>query len=73
MVACIGLITDMAVAIARVSHAFGFFSQTRVGYGWELNLALIGLAAALLVMGAGTWSLDAALGLTRRRAAAGRR
>ncbi|HZU17217.1 MAG TPA: DoxX family protein [Candidatus Dormibacteraeota bacterium] len=73
VVACIGLITDMAVAIARVSHAFGFFSQTRVGYGWELNLALIGLAAALLVMGAGTWSLDAALGLTRRRAAAGRR
>jgi uncharacterized membrane protein YphA (DoxX/SURF4 family) len=59
----------MAVAIATVSHAFSFFSQTKVGYGWELNLALIGLAAALLVMGPGAWSVDAALGLTRRSAA----
>lgn len=66
VVAAIGLIVDMLVAIATVSHAFSFFSQTKVGYGWELNLALIGLAAALLVMGPGAWSLDARLGLTRR-------
>ncbi len=66
VVATIGLITDMAVAIATVSHAFSFFSQPKVGYGWELNFALIGLAVALLVMGPGAWSLDAALGLTRR-------
>jgi putative oxidoreductase len=66
VVVTIGLIVDMAMAIATVSHAFGFFSVTRVGYGWELNLALIGLAAALLVMGPGAWSLDARLGLTRR-------
>lgn len=65
-VAALGLLIDMAVAIATVSHAFSFFSQTKVGYGWELNLALIGLAAALLIMGPGAWSLDAAIGLTRR-------
>ena len=69
-VAALGLVIDMAVAIATVSHAFSFFSQTKVGYGWELNLALIGLAAALLIMGPGAWSLDAALGLTRRAAPA---
>jgi putative oxidoreductase len=65
-VAALGLLIDMAVAIATVSHAFSFFSQTKVGYGWELNLALMALAAALLIMGPGAWSVDAALGLTRR-------
>jgi putative oxidoreductase len=66
-VAAIGLLIDMVVAIATVSHNFSFFSQQKVGYGWELNLALIGLAAALLILGPGTWSVDAAVGLTRRR------
>jgi putative oxidoreductase len=65
VVAAAGLIIDMAVAIATVSHAFSFFSQQKVGYGWELNLALIGLAAAVLLIGAGAWSVDAALRLTR--------
>jgi putative oxidoreductase len=65
-VAALGLAIDMAVAFATVSHAFSFFSLTRVGYGWELNLALFALAAALLIMGPGAWSVDAALGLTRR-------
>jgi len=64
-VVALGLVIDMAVAIAAVSHNFSFFSQTKVGYGWELNLALIGLAAALLLTGAGAWSVDAAVGLTR--------
>ncbi len=64
-VVSIGLLIDMGVAIATVSSAFSFFSQTKVGYGWELNLVLIGMAAALLIMGPGAWSLDAALGLTR--------
>jgi putative oxidoreductase len=66
VVAAIGLVVDMIVAIATVSHTFSFFSQQKVGYGWELNLALIGLAAALLIMGPGAWSVDATLGLTRR-------
>jgi hypothetical protein len=33
IIATIGLITDMAVAIATVSHAFSFFSVQKVGYG----------------------------------------
>jgi putative oxidoreductase len=69
-VASLGLAIDMAVAIATVSHNFSFFSQPKVGYGWELNLALIGLAATLLIMGPGAWSVDAALGLTRGRSTA---
>jgi putative oxidoreductase len=64
-VVTIGLVVDMVVAIATVSHNFSFFSQQKVGYGWELNLALIGLAAALLLIGPGRVSLDAAVGLTR--------
>ncbi len=31
VIAAIGLIVDMFVAIATVSHAFSFFSQTKVG------------------------------------------
>ena len=64
-VVSIGLLIDMGVAIATVSSSFSFFSQTKVGYGWELNFILIGMAGALLIMGPGAWSLDAALGLTR--------
>jgi putative oxidoreductase len=70
VLAALALVVDMAVAIATVSHAFSFFSQTKVGYGWELNLALIGLAAAVAILGPGAWSVDAALGLTRRPGAA---
>ena len=66
VLAALAPVVDMAVAIATVSHAFSFFSQTKVGYGWELNLALIGLAAAVAILGPGAWSVDAALGLTRR-------
>jgi putative oxidoreductase len=70
-VAAIGLITDMAVAYGVVTSGFSFFSVARVGYGWELNLILAGMAAALLIMGPGAWSLDALLGLTRRRSLMG--
>lgn len=66
VVAAIGLLTEMLIAIATVSYSAGFF-VTAQKIGWELNLYLIGLLAALLVMGPGAWSADAALGLTRRR------
>ena len=65
VVAAIALLIDMAVAIATVSHLAGFFVTAQKA-GWELNLAVIGLAATLLIVGPGAWSLDAALGLTRR-------
>lgn len=65
IVATIGLLIDMVVAIATVSHAAGFFVTAQKA-GWELNLAVIGLLVAVLVVGPGAWSLDAALGMTRR-------
>jgi len=55
----------MIVAIATVSHSAGFF-VTAQKIGWELNLYLIGLIVAMLIIGPGGWSVDAALGLTRR-------
>lgn len=71
ILAAAGLLAEMLIAISVVSFSAGFF-VTAQKIGWELNLYLIGLLAALLVMGPGAWSADAALGLTRRasRAAA---
>jgi putative oxidoreductase len=69
VVAAVALIGDMVVAIATATHANGFFVVASKG-GWELNLAVIGLLAALAVIGAGAWSLDYALGLARTRTAA---
>ena len=69
IVAALGLLAEMVIAIITVSFSAGFF-VTAQKIGWELNLYLIGLLGALLVMGPGAWSVDAALGLTRRSAAA---
>ncbi len=69
IVAALGLLAEMVIAIITVSFSAGFF-VTAQKTGWELNLYLIGLLGALLVMGPGAWSVDAALGLTRRSAAA---
>lgn len=65
IIAAIGLLTDMLVAVTLVSFSAGFF-VTAQKIGWELNVYLIGLLGALLIMGPGAWSVDAALGLTRR-------
>src|SRR5215472_14017839 len=61
-----GLIVEMIIAVASVSYSAGFF-VTAQKIGWELNVYLIGLLAAVLIAGPGRWSADAALGLTRRR------
>jgi len=59
-VAAVGIILVMVVAILTVHLRNGFFNQNG---GYEFNLALIGIALALLLAGAGSYSLDAALGL----------
>jgi uncharacterized membrane protein YphA (DoxX/SURF4 family) len=64
--ATVGLIIEMIIAVASVSYSAGFF-VTAQKIGWELNVYLIGLLAAVLVAGPGRWSADAVLGLTRRR------
>jgi len=66
--AALGLIVEMLIAVAQVSYSAGFF-VTAQKIGWELNVYLLGLLAAVLVTGPGRWSVDAALGLTRRHSA----
>jgi putative oxidoreductase len=56
-VAAVGLIIIMIGAIATVTGPHGFSSAT-VGGGYEFNLVLILMAAALALGGAGTFSLD---------------
>ena len=63
--AAIGLIIDMLVAIAKVHSPNGFFLNWGLvqgkGHGYEMNLALIAMALAILIGGAGVWSIDSAL------------
>ena len=60
--AALGLIAVMLVAIAKVHAAHGFFLNWSVtpgkGHGYELNLALIAMALALLIGGGGVLSID---------------
>jgi putative oxidoreductase len=58
----VGLIVNMLVAIATVHWPNGFFLNWSLeagkGHGFEMNLALIGMALAILVGGAGVLSID---------------
>ena len=60
--AAVGLIIVMLVAIANVHWRNGFFLNWSLepgkGHGFEMNLALIGMALAVLVGGAGAVSVD---------------
>jgi putative oxidoreductase len=69
--ASLALIVDMAVAIATLKHAHGFFvDPPSPDGGWEYNFVLIGLLGALTLIGAGRWSIDRAIGLARDEAKA---
>jgi putative oxidoreductase len=64
--AAIGIIVIMLVAIAKVHGQHGFFLNLGVpgkGPGFEFNLALIAMALAVLIGGAGVLSLDRAIAL----------
>jgi putative oxidoreductase len=60
--AAVGLIVVMLVAIATVHWRNGFFLNWSLepgkGHGFEMNLALIGMALAVLVGGGGAFSID---------------
>jgi putative oxidoreductase len=63
-VAAFGIACVMVVAIVTVHAKFGFFmnwSGTQKGEGYEYHLLALGIALALIVGGAGLWSLDAAI------------
>jgi putative oxidoreductase len=60
--AAVGLIIVMLVAISTVHWRNGFFINWSLEpgkqHGFEMNFALIGMALAVLVGGAGAWSID---------------
>ena len=60
--AALGLAIVMLVAIAKVHIPNGFFInwslQQGKGHGYEMNLALIAMAAAVMVGGGGALSVD---------------
>jgi putative oxidoreductase len=60
--AALGLILVMLVASAKVHWPNGFFLNWSLepgkGHGYEMNLALIGMALAVLIGGAGILSID---------------
>lgn len=63
--AALGLVIVMLVAITKVHWRNGFFLNWSLeqgkGHGIEMNLALIGMALAVLVGGAGAFSIDRVL------------
>jgi putative oxidoreductase len=56
----LAIIVVMLVAIAKVHWKNGFFLATQPGQanGWEYNFALIAMALAVLIGGAGALSVD---------------
>jgi putative oxidoreductase len=58
--AALALIGVMIVAVLTVHLKNGFFVTNG---GYEFNLALAGMALTLLIVGAGAYSLDSALGI----------
>lgn len=61
-VAALGIAVVMVVAIVTVHREHGFFMNwygKQAGEGFEYHLLALGLAVALIVGGAGAWSLDA--------------
>ena len=56
------IVSVMLTAIVNVHFKNGFFNSNR---GYEFNLSLIALSLALILAGAGTFSIDSLLGIAR--------
>ena len=57
----LGIFCDMIGAIYLVHWQYGFFMNwfgTQKGEGFEYHLLVIGMALALMITGAGKWSVD---------------
>ncbi len=62
--AALGIGVEMLGAIATVHAQNGFFMNwtgQQAGEGFEYHILVLGIVAALLVLGAGRWSIDRAL------------
>ena len=63
-VAAFGIACVMVVAILTVHAKIGFFMNwqgNQKGEGFELHLLALGIALALIIGGAGLWSVDAVI------------
>lgn len=69
-VAAFGIACVMLVAIITVHWPYGLFMNwegTQQGEGFEYHLLALGIAIAIIIMGAGAWSLDRVLANTGGR------
>jgi putative oxidoreductase len=67
-IAAFGILCNMLVAIVMVHSKNGFFMNwtgKQAGEGFEFHLLAIGMLIAIIIRGAGAWSVD--LSLTRSR------
>ena len=63
-IAAFGIAVNMLVAVAMVHQSYGFFmnwSGTQKGEGIEYHLLVLGIAAFLMIRGAGAFSVDRAI------------
>ncbi len=62
--AALGIGVEMLGAVATVHASNGFFMNwtgQQAGEGFEYHILVLGIVAALVILGAGRWSLDRAL------------
>ncbi|HJV66974.1 MAG TPA: DoxX family protein [Geomonas sp.] len=63
-VAALGILCNMAVAVAMVHFPNGFFMNwtgKQAGEGFEYHILAIAMALALIIAGGGRWSVDRAI------------
>jgi putative oxidoreductase len=68
-IAAFGILCVMLVAIFRVHLPNGFFMNwagNQKGEGFEFHILAIGIALAILIRGAGAFSIDGAMTKSRR-------
>jgi putative oxidoreductase len=64
-IAAFGIICNMLVAVVTVHHVNGFFMNwtgQQKGEGFEYHLLAIAIGLAIVVRGAGAWSIDRLIG-----------
>ena len=69
-IAAFGLLCDMIGAVAMVHGKNGLFMNwagKQAGEGFEYHLLVIAISLAIMIEGAGRWSVDRAIGSALRR------
>ena len=69
-IAAFGIGVNMLVAIMMVHHNFGFFMNwtgAQKGEGFEYHLLVLAIVVFLMIQGAGAFSVDRALSVSKQR------